>query len=153
MIMGRWRIIDAIRRWLVNLIPGRSWRKKEEDSIRKKIETLSAHLESFCRKRKMKFRKNERFHEWKIRPAGFLDAYSLLLEICRKEKSSDIQRSHYADYISYTANIDSDFSICMTDKIRRKGTNAVIRVLHKKQCVLNIFFQTDKKKNYADSKT
>ncbi len=139
--MGRWKIIDAIHRWLAKLVPSRSQRKKKEYSIQEKTDALSSHLELFCRKRKMKFRKNEHFMEWKVKPAGFLDAYSLLLEICSKGKSNDIQRSHYADYISYTANSDDDFSICLTDKPRRKDTSAVIQVLHKKQCILKIYFQ------------
>lgn len=101
----------------------------------------------------MKFKKNEHFREWKVKPAGFLDAYSLLLEICHTEKSSNIRRSHYADYISYTANTDEDFSICLTDKSRRKGTCAVIQVFCEKKSILKIYFQTDINKKHADSKT
>ncbi len=157
-IMGRFIIVlRNIRRWFGKLNPKRIWRKyrrkKEVAFIREKVGILSFYLDRFCSKRKVKLRKNEYRHEWKVKPVEFVDAYSLLLEIYRGEDLDKIQRSHYADYISYTAKTDDDFSICLTDKTRRKDTNAVILVSYKEKCVLKIYFQTDKKKNYADGKT
>lgn len=157
--MGRFLeiVVGGIRSWLAKLTPKRIWQKRKSEKgqslVREKTEMLSSHLRCFCKMRGMKLRENERFKEWKVKPAEFIEAYSLLVAICRTENLGKLQYCQYANYISYIANEDDNISICLTDKTYRKGITAVMQILYKKQCVLKIYFQTDKKKKYADNKT